>query len=84
MSDAREQRESTEPHEATEFDAGNGQGTVSGPPKGDVQQRPVMDGSTQSAAEEHSVDNPRRGMEDPGLVRDTETGKKTPTPDEDE
>ena len=72
------------PHEATRFDAGNGQGTVSGPPDGETQDRPILDGSTQGAAAEREVDNPRRGMEDPGLVRDTETGEKTPVPDEED
>lgn len=82
MSDTPEKHHPDEPHEATRYDSGTGQGTVSGPPKGETQDRPILDGATQSQAEERAVENPRRGMEDPGLVRDTETGEKTATPDE--
>lgn len=71
-----------EVRDSDHHDAGDGQGTVSGPPAGEVQDRPVLDGSTMSDEAERSVDNPRRGMEDPGLVRHAETGEKTPTPDE--
>ncbi len=70
------------PHEADRLDAGNGQGTVSGPPDGETQDRPVLDGSTQGDEAERSVENPRKGMEDPGLIRRPETGEKTPIPDE--
>lgn len=69
------------PHKATGRDAGTGQGTSSGPPDTETQDRPVLDGSTESDAAERETVNPRRGMEDPGLVRNTDTGEKTPTPE---
>ncbi|MBK0419165.1 hypothetical protein JD276_08980 [Leucobacter sp. CSA1] len=69
------------PHEATRFQASNGAGTVSGPPPGETQDRPILDGSTEDEAERH-VENPRRGMENPELIRHPETGEETPTPDE--
>ena len=76
----KEERKHFEPHEATETDAGNGQGTVDKSPTGETLDHPVMDGSTLSDEEEREVVNPRRGMEDPALIRDTEEGKKTPNP----
>lgn len=69
-----------EPHEATEDDAGSGQGTVSGPPEGETQDRPILDGSTMSDEEEEKVEDPRKGMTDPALIRDTESGKKSTNP----
>lgn len=57
------------PHPASRTDAGNGQGTVSGPPHGETQDRPVLDGSTQSREAEREVDNPWRGVYNPELVR---------------
>ena len=57
------------PHEASRFDAGTGQGTVSGPPTGvKFQERPILDGSTQSAEAEASVPNPYRGQTDPAQM----------------
>ncbi len=57
-------------HEATRYDAGDGQGTVSGPPYGRAtQDRPVLDGSTLSREEEREVVNPWRGIYDPELRR---------------
>ncbi|MBL5973105.1 MAG: hypothetical protein D3X82_04820 [Candidatus Leucobacter sulfamidivorax] len=57
-------------HEATRYDAGDGQGTVSGPPYGTAtQDRPVLDGSTLSPEEERGVVNPWRGIYDPELRR---------------
>lgn len=69
-----------EPHDPTRTDAGNGRGTVSGPPKGKTQDRPIMDGSTLSDEEEREVDNPYRGMSDPSLIRHPGTGKSRTTP----
>lgn len=58
------------PHPASRFDAGTGQGTVTGPPTGSVfQERPILDGSTQSAEAEASVPNPYRGETDPARMR---------------
>ncbi len=57
-------------HTATRFDAGTGQGTVSGPPKGvDFQERPILDGSTQDPVAESSVPNPHRGQDDPAAMK---------------
>ncbi len=56
-------------HAGSRFDAGTGQGTVSGPPHdGPLQERPVLDGSTQSYAVESTVPNPNRGEDDPGRI----------------
>lgn len=82
MSDSRNTQRPDEPHEATEHDAGDGQGTVTESPSGETLDHPVLDGSTMSDEAEREVDNPRRGMSDPGLVRHPETGEKTPTPKE--
>ncbi len=71
-----------EVHEETATEASNGEGTASSPPKGGTQDRPILDGSTVDYGREGRIDNPRYGMEDPGLVRHPETGEKTPTPDE--
>lgn len=60
------------PHPASATDAGSGQGTVSGPPHGKTQDRPVLDGSTQSRESEREVDNPWRGVYDPELHRHPE------------
>lgn len=58
------------PHGPSRFDAGTGQGTVSGPPKHtDLQERPILDGSTQSDAVEASVPNPYRGQADPAQMK---------------
>lgn len=58
------------PHGPTRFDAGNGQGTVFGPPYGeDLQERPILDGSTQSDAAEATVPNPYRGETDPAMLK---------------
>lgn len=57
------------PYPASRYDAGTGQGTVSGPPYGEeLQERPILDGSTQDRVAEASVPNPYRGQEDPALV----------------
>lgn len=70
----------------TRFDAGDGQGTSPGAPKDtDVQERPILDGSTEPDSVERAVPHARRGMEDPGLIRHPERGEeKTPVPDEEE
>lgn len=73
-----------EVHEATETEASNGMGTVGSPPKGGTQDRPLLDGATVDYGREGQIHNPRYGMEDPELVRHTETGEKTPTPDEED
>lgn len=58
------------PHGPTRYDAGTGRGTVSGPPYGEkFQDRPILDGSTQSAAFEASVPNPTRGQSDPAAMK---------------
>ena len=58
------------PHEASRFDAGTGQGTVEGPPyDAELQERPILDGSTQSPEAEASVPNPYRGQSDPALIQ---------------
>ncbi|WP_053382960.1 hypothetical protein [Leucobacter celer] len=75
-------REKNEPHEATETEAGNGEGTVSALPEGETQDRPVLDGSTDHLGHDGKQQNPRYGMSDPGLIRHPETGEKTPIPDE--
>lgn len=56
------------PHPATRYDAGNGQGTIHAWPHGKTQDRPVLDGSTQDREIEAEVDNPWRGIDDPGLI----------------
>lgn len=57
------------PHPASRYDAGTGQGTVTGPPYDvEVQERPILDGSTESAESEASVPNPYRGLSDPARV----------------
>ncbi|QAB17005.1 hypothetical protein Leucomu_02915 [Leucobacter muris] len=71
-----------EVHEETATEASNGKGTAASPPKGGTQDRPILDGSTVDYGREAKADNPRYGMDDPGLVRHPETGEKTPTPDE--
>lgn len=57
------------PHPATEFDAGTGQGTVHPPRTGRLQQRPILDGSTQDSVTESTVPNPHRGQEDPAMMK---------------
>lgn len=56
-----------EPHAASRFDAGTGQGTVSGPPPGETQDRPILDGSTEGGEAERGTVNPHRGRADPSL-----------------
>lgn len=53
-------------------------------PERDTLDEPVLDGAELSAEAEREVENERRGMSDPGLIRHPETGEKTPTPDETE
>lgn len=67
----REQEEVFDPpHGPSRFDAGTGQGTVTGPPKDTrFQERPILDGSTQSSAVEASVPNPYRGQDDPAQMK---------------
>lgn len=58
------------PHEPSHFDAGNGQGTVTGPPYDEqFQERPILDGSTQNDHAEAAVPNPYRGMSDPAMIK---------------
>lgn len=57
------------PHEATRFEAPNGQGTSDGPPYDqEFQERPVLDGASQSPEAEASVPNPYRGQADPARM----------------
>lgn len=57
------------PHDATRFEAPAGHGTADGPPYGqEFQERPVLDGSTQSDEAEASVPNPHRGQADPATI----------------
>ncbi|WP_449283471.1 hypothetical protein [Leucobacter sp.] len=74
--------EKNEPHEATETEASNGEGTVSSPSEGETLDHPVLDGSTEDLGHDGKQQNPRYGMSDPGLIRHPETGEKTPIPDE--
>lgn len=58
------------PHPATHFDAGTGQGTVTGPPHDSpLQERPILDGSTQHYVTEAAAPNPNRGESDPAQVK---------------
>lgn len=57
------------PHPESEHDAGTGQGTIRGWTHGRTQEHPILDGSTQNPAVEHDVENPWRGLDDPGLTR---------------
>lgn len=86
MTNAQQDPDAQPPvREPSRFDAGDGQGTSSGPPKDvDVQERPILDGSTEPDTVEREVENPRRGMEDPGLIRHPEHGeeKEIPIPGE--
>lgn len=57
------------PHAASRFEASNGAGTVSSPPRDSgLLEHPILDGSTQSAYAEATVPNPHRGQVDPALV----------------
>ncbi|GAB2555250.1 hypothetical protein [Leucobacter ruminantium] len=56
------------PHDGNRTEAPNGHGTVRRWPPGKTLDRPVLDGATQPAESEHDVDNPWRGLADPGLV----------------
>lgn len=59
------------PHPATRFDAGTGQGTVTGPPHDSpLQERPILDGSTQNYFAEATVPNPNRGESDPAQMKE--------------
>lgn len=55
------------PHPASAHDAGTGQGTLFRMPKGEVLDRPVLDGSTESSEAQRSTVNPFRGLKDPAL-----------------
>lgn len=70
------------PHGESAHEAANGEGTISHSRHGETLDHPVLDGSTESYVAEAEEQNPRRGMEDPGLIRHPETGEKTPTPNE--
>lgn len=57
------------PHGPSRFEAPNGQGTSDGPPyEQELQERPVLDGATQSPEAEASVPNPYRGVADPARI----------------
>lgn len=57
------------PHVASRFEAPNGHGTSDGPPYGqEFQERPVLDGATQSPEAEATVPNPYRGVDDPARI----------------
>lgn len=68
----REREQMPEPaHPATHFDAGTGQGTVTGPPRDSpLQERPILDGSTQNYVAEATVPNPNRGESDPAQMKE--------------
>lgn len=55
------------PHEASRFDAGTGQGTVSKLPGGKTLDHPVLDGATESGEAQRATLNPYRGRRDPAL-----------------
>lgn len=56
-------------HGPSRFDAGTGQGTVGAPPyEYELQERPILDGSTMSPEAEASVPNPYRGETDPAAM----------------
>jgi len=57
-----------QPRAASHDDPGNGQGMVHRWAEGPTQDRPILDGSRQSAEAEREVDNPWRGIDDPGLI----------------
>lgn len=65
-------------HDATETEASNGMGTADAPRGGATQDRPILDGSTETYDPNL---NPRFGDRDPELVRDTETDETTITPE---
>lgn len=77
-----EKHDQHEVHEATQFEASNGEGTLRRKPQGTRLNHPVLDGSTEYYGEAGREANPRFAQEDPGLVRHPETGEKTPVPDE--
>ena len=57
--------EMDQPHEASRYDAGTGQGTLFKVPHGDVLEHPVLDGATESSASQRATVNPFRGLRDP-------------------
>ncbi|MFV0434857.1 MAG: hypothetical protein ACK5LO_12845 [Leucobacter sp.] len=56
------------PHPASRFDSGNGNGTIRKSPRGKTLDHPILDGASESWHAEHDVENPWRGVDDPGLV----------------
>lgn len=56
------------PHEASRYESGNGHGTVRRWPSDKTLEHPVLDGATGSSEAEHDVENPWRGLSDPGLI----------------
>lgn len=59
-------------HHATRYRASNGEGTVTERPTGPTQDRPVLDGASESYATDEDAENPWRGVEDPQLERHPE------------
>lgn len=55
------------PHEASRYDAGTGQGTISRMPTGETIDHPVLDGATETDEAQRSTENPFRGRRDPSL-----------------
>ncbi|MGO1539029.1 MAG: hypothetical protein ACTHZ9_09385 [Leucobacter sp.] len=56
-------------HGATEHSASNGKGTVNGPPRGKTQDRPILDGASETYEVDPEPGNPWRGVENPQLTR---------------
>lgn len=56
------------PRPASRFDSGSGNGTIMRWPPGKTLEHPILDGATQSREAEHDVENPWRGVSDPGLI----------------
>lgn len=68
------------PHVHDRTHAGDGQGTTTSIDDEETLDRPILDGSSMTEAEEHDVDNPWRGLEDPALSRHPERGSKSKNP----
>lgn len=76
----RQPEHKPEPHSPDKTHAGDGQGTTTSIHEEGTLERPILDGSSMTDEEEHDVDNPWRGLEDPALSRHPETGQKSKNP----
>lgn len=56
------------PRPESRYDSGSGNGTIMRWPPGKTLEHPILDGATQSRHAEHDVENPWRGVDDPGLI----------------